>query len=225
MRETDCLEHRHIAWCSDDLKAATAAVEEWGRQRWPGARVIHELRVGGCRIDIAFVQPDHIAGIEIKSAKDTLERLPEQVRQYMRELPEVWVALAPKFVTAAHDDSLPWSVGRIVVDEGRIGEAIPCGQYQRRHDANPDVMLTAPMLHLLWRDEALWLAKWHDIAVPPRLPLHKLVKVLARRLTGDEIVSGVCRSLRARPIRWAADPPIVDAALAPNTTEGRTDRA
>lgn len=224
MSETACLEHRHIARCSDDLKAATAAVEAWGRQRWPGARVIHELAVGGCRIDIAFVQPDHIAGVEIKSAKDTLARLPEQIRQYTRELPEVWIAVAPKFATPAHEDGLPWGVGRLVLEPEGVAEGFPCGARRFPHPAKPDEMITAPMLHLLWREEAASLAKRHGIAFPPRLPLYKLVKILARRLTGDQIVSGVCRALRARPVRWTADPPIADeAALAPNTTEGRTE--
>ena len=225
MREASCLEHRHIARCSDDLKAATAAVEAWGRQRWPGARVIHELRVGGCRIDIAFVQPDHIAGVEIKSAKDTLARLPEQIRQYTRELPEVWIAVAPKFAMPAHEDGLPWGVGRLVLEPDGIAEGFPCGASRHPHPAKADEMITAPMLHLLWRQEAAGLAAHHGITVPPRLPLYKLVKILARRLTGDQIVSGVCRALRARPIRWTADPPIADQPTPTTQDKGREDRA
>ena len=52
-----------------------AAVETWGRAKWPGSRVVHELVTGSCRIDMAFIQSDHIAGVEIKSSRDRLARL------------------------------------------------------------------------------------------------------------------------------------------------------
>lgn len=54
------------------------AIEAWGRERWPDARLVHELVVAQeRRIDMAFIQPGNIVGIEIKSSRDTLDRLDE----------------------------------------------------------------------------------------------------------------------------------------------------
>ncbi|WP_353744953.1 sce7726 family protein [Methylobacterium sp.] len=201
------LDHRHLTRCSADLRAATAAVEAWGRARWPGARVMHEMKVGSCRLDIAFVLPAHMIGVEIKSERDTLTRLAGQIRDYAREIPELWVAVAPRWLTGLNE--LPWRVGRVVVENGAVSETLHSERFSRTHEAKADEMLTAPMLHLLWRAEAHALARAHQIKLPARMPLHTAVKVLARQLTGDQIVAGVCGALRARPTTFAADPPVI----------------
>jgi hypothetical protein len=194
---------------SPEELAMRDAVEAWGRQRWPDARVVHELVTGECRIDMAFVRPDHLIGVEIKSSKDTLDRLEAQLATFTRSLPEVWLAMAPRWRDAG------WSFFRhpgrympVVVDLDAV-EPIPHVQMTWGTTARPDRGITADMLHLLWLNEML------SIAV--RRGLHNgkgrstrdgLRWLLARALTGDEIVSEVCRELRSRDAFWRADPPV-----------------
>ena len=60
------------------LKAETAM-----RAAFPEARIIHELMVlqGGCRIDLAAVEPDRLILVEVKSERDVLTRLERQREQ------------------------------------------------------------------------------------------------------------------------------------------------
>ena len=83
---------------SADEIAIRDAVEAWGRERWPDARIFHELAVdrGTSRCDVAFVTPGHIASIEIKSAYDVTARLLQQVSLFRLATPEVWVVTASK---------------------------------------------------------------------------------------------------------------------------------
>jgi len=77
--------------------AMRALCAERLRQRWPAARLIHELplRYSTRRIDLAAVTPDQIIAVEIKSSRDTLTRLEAQLRGFAPCCAQVWVALAP----------------------------------------------------------------------------------------------------------------------------------
>lgn len=191
------------------------AVEAWGRARYPDARVMHELAVGGCRIDLAFVAPTHLFGVEIKSSRDTLDRLDRQMRHFTEHLPEVWLAIAERWnesVRSIGDHPVDFDIGRILVVDNEVREKLPSGSYSYPHPARVDRTLTTPTLHLLWRDELFALAKEHGLHVSSRATVRTLVELLSRALTGDQIIAGVCKHLRARPTGWQADEPILSAA-------------
>jgi hypothetical protein len=189
-----------------------AAVIAWGRARWPDARVMQELSVGGCRIDVAFTSPHNLIGIEIKSSRDTLERLARQMRDYVLHLPEIWIAFAPKWTPHFRDrhDAIPWRVGKLVVDGGTVIDEIPWGEgrWKSRSPAECDVTHTSPMLFLLLKDELLAIARQHAVPHKTRHTVREIIERLARALTGDQIVHGVCAQLRARGNAWHADIPI-----------------
>lgn len=189
--------------------AMREAISAWGRARWPRARVVHELVVADRRIDMAFIEPDNLVGVEIKSSRDTLDRLESQIRTFCEYLPCVVAALAPKWGThgiapcCGADDSFfcdatadpaIYGVGRIAV---------------RRQ-------VTVQMLRLLWAAEARAVAARTRVSFDKRLTLRDAIPMLARALTGDEIVREVCRELRARDAfpRHAghptSDPPIIE---------------
>ncbi|WP_421724765.1 hypothetical protein [Bauldia sp.] len=170
-------------------------VERWGRQRWPDARVVHELVVAEKRIDMAFVGRHELNGVEIKSSKDRLGRLDEQMAVFRRHIPMVWLAVAPKWAEqTAIMDRLVCTADEIVTGPGGF--------------VSENWRVYPAMLDLLWADEARALASRHRVSYGPRTPCYKLLPELARLLTGDEIVEGVCRELRARDAFWKADPPI-----------------
>lgn len=182
------------------------AVEAWGRERWPSARVVHELVVGVRRIDMAFIGPSHLAGVEIKSGRDRLDRLDPQLEAFRSALPEVWVFAAERW----NDHSLPYGIGRLWIGaNGAVSSRHPTHGFPQVADADRSV--TVAMLGLLWQSELFSLAVRSGLPVTRRTPIKPLIDIIARALTGDEIVAGVCAQLRARdafPKRPASDPPI-----------------
>lgn len=184
-------------------------VVAWGRRRWPGARMVHELTIGECRVDVAFIDTHHVAGVEIKSSLDNLDRLSKQVDVFRRGLPEFWLALAPKWVDVIEKDyhAGAWSTDKIIVD-GEVRE--PWGG-----TASVDRRVTVPLLDLLWRDELAAIARRKRLLqVASGITVGGLAALLARRLTGDEIVAEACAELRARsggrmgPAFAGGDPPV-----------------
>jgi hypothetical protein len=203
------------AWRSGEELSMRGALEAWGRARWPDSRVMHELSTGGCRIDLAFVSPTHLAGIEIKSSRDTLERLPRQLEEFAACMPELWLATALQWSGPLHDHEhpkyigLPWGVGHVVVDGGGVvHEKIKYAHWELPYGALVDPLLTVPMLHLCHCVELTRIAAAAGLAHRRRATRRDLMTLLARRLTGDAIIAGVCEQLRARQTGWAADAPV-----------------
>ena len=194
-----------------------AAVETWGRAKWPGSRVVHELVTGSCRIDMAFIQSDHIAGVEIKSSRDRLARLPVQSNTYLGFLPEVWLVMAPKWAEV-DKPGLSWNIGRAICEAGSVAEGAPSRFGRIETPARRNPALTVPMLGLLWRAELGAVAARFGIRTTARDTIADITALLARALTGDQIVSGVCEQLRARdafPKTPRSDPPITTGSAAP----------
>lgn len=174
-----------------------AAVTAWGRERWPGCRVLHELVLGERRVDLVFVGERDLVGMEIKSSVDTLARLADQMKEYRRYLPEVWAAVALKW---RDDDELSRERNVLTVtSEGAVHQESPSGGFKPERDE----LVCSRLLELLWRDEAAAIAVRHDV-IPIRVPKQfnrgKILKLLARLLTGNEIITEVCRELRARQL-------------------------
>lgn len=188
------------------------AVIAWGRARWADARVIHELQIGGCRTDLAFVTPTNLIVVEIKSSLDVMDRLARQVRHYTTNAPEVWIAFAPKWLAHIKEHA-PRDVGWLQVADGKIEEAFQFGpHYSGTRPAHCDVMRTVPMLYLLLKPELQSLGRQHGLRIKAKMDCMALYRALARGLTGDQIVHGVCSRLRARTVGWVADAPIPIAA-------------
>ena len=177
-----------------------AAVEVWGRNRFGDVRVIHELALGERRIDMVFVCKDDVIGVEIKGPRDSLSdgRLGEQLREFNFYLPEVWLAVAPRWrkhadVRRRRNLLLPAEGGiEIVKDKGD-------GKFRPERDE----FFCSRLIELLWVDEAARIAQRTDV-IPgvtlTREPTWKVKRMLARMLSGHEIVKQVCLELRARPL-------------------------
>ena len=118
----------------------------------PNTIVIDELGLahGKNRIDIAVVN-GCIHGFEIKSSKDTLSRLPEQLTVYSRTLEKLSIIAAPNHIDAVMQMA-PYWCGLILVEKGIRGGI----KFKtiRRAEKNPSVDLIA-LSHLLWRKEAI----------------------------------------------------------------------
>lgn len=189
---------------SEELRIR-AAVVDWGRARWPGCRVLHELVLGDRRVDLVFVLERDLVGMEIKSSVDTLGRLREQMKEYRRYLPEVWAAVALRW---RDDGELNRERNLLTVTSaGAVHQERPSGGFKPERDE----LVCSRLLELLWRDEAAAIAVRTDvipIRVPKQINRGKILKMLARLLTGNEVIEQVCLELRARQLvgRRSDDP-------------------
>ncbi len=181
---------------SADEQSMRAALEAWGRKRWPGCRIIHELCLGERRIDLVFVCEADLIGVEIKSPRDRLDgdRLPGQMREYAFYLPEVWLAVPAAWAQRAKDCAQNLL---LVSDSGEVAD-----YWQRK--AWRDELVCSRLIELLWREECARIAYRQQVISGPRVgggfPARTVRKLLARLLTGNEIVREVCTELRARPL-------------------------
>ncbi|MGD9924564.1 MAG: hypothetical protein AB7V13_24425 [Pseudorhodoplanes sp.] len=69
------------------------AMEDLLRQRFPAARMCHEMVMGQgkVRADLVAVDLTHIAAVEVKGEYDETTRLLHQVGMYQLCVPEVWM--------------------------------------------------------------------------------------------------------------------------------------
>lgn len=169
------------------------AVTAWGRDRFRGCRVIYELALGERRVDVVFVTERDVVGLEIKSSRDTLARLEAQTKEYRRYFPEIWVAVAPRWAGA---DELHREPNMLVVDGDKIVDD------PRRDKPMRDELVCSRMLELLWIAEAQRIAQRTGV-IPGAMTKQmgrRARPMLARLLTGNEILVEVCKELRARPL-------------------------
>lgn len=197
-----------------------AAVTAWAKEWRPGVRVLHELVLGDRRIDLVFVDERDVFGVEIKSSRDRLDRLEAQMLEYARYLPEVWIAFAPKWQEPI-EEMYGLRANKLIVANG---VAKPAVRYQRKigdggRRPQRDELSIMRLLELLWRNEAARIAERTGI-IPgcfnsSQMTAPKIKKMLARLLTGNEILEQVCRELRSRHlVGMRSDPPVREAAAA-----------
>jgi hypothetical protein len=195
------------------------------REMLPDARIIHELVVGGCRADLAAVQPERITLVEIKSEKDTLKRLPEQIRQFERAAHDVIIIAHERwFNTIPYNNGAPRFVpGDDLREHGGIHNVWAYPEDHSRPNYNRWVVSpylgwrpephAARLLELLWKSELLTEAFRHRISATSRTTVTTLIHDLAWHMTGAEIARAVCRQLRQRAFP-EADAPIVERLAA-----------
>jgi hypothetical protein len=114
-------------------------------------RVLDELDLcGQVRVDVAVLNGE-LAGYELKSARDTLGRLPVQVRVYSQVLDKATLVVA-----ACHQERaltmLPDWWGVIVASDDLRGATRL--EWRRWPQANPGIAGEA-LIQLLWRSEVL----------------------------------------------------------------------
>jgi hypothetical protein len=199
------------------------------RKRYPSARIIHELplRYSSNRIDLAAVTETEIISVEIKSSRDSLDRLEGQLRAFQPISARIITALAPKWnvklpgIRTEHPSGgigyqqqytptqeIIRRIGGVEVwtvdaDAGAITEMD--GDYYRNRKP-----WLAQMLDVLHVAELVAIAERYNVAVSKR-PVHiTLVSDLVDLLQGREVVRAVCRALRARAAFCAGtDAPIM----------------
>lgn len=205
------------------------------RECRPNARIIHEINVstyGPNRIDLIAVDRAEIIAVEIKSAKDKLDRLDAQVKAMKGIAHHVVAAIHEKFLVerethekAAHyqRDGVPylrrypdgWHHGietwvfpkmRRCLDDGWNFDRLDRWELKAYRQ---DVPLPASAIDMLWREELYELCGSLRVSAGRKSTMPDMVSALLWHCSGKELTRGICRMLRARRC-VEADPEIIE---------------
>jgi len=185
---------------ADVRSALHALLRVEHEHEWSQTRILNELSLcGEVRVDVAVLN-GQFAGYELKSARDTLERLPTQVTVYSRVLDHATLVVAERHRVAALA-MIPawWGIVAAVGEDGVRLERV------RLPVVNPSVD-PASVVRLLWRDELLGelirLGRGDGLRSKSRT-------VLSAALTSmvpADVLSGVVRERLKQRGAWRVDP-------------------
>ncbi|MFG1359963.1 sce7726 family protein [Xanthobacter pseudotagetidis] len=167
----------------------------------PDTLMLDELGIlnGATRIDIAVIN-GKMEGFELKSERDTLERLPTQRDLYNKVFDLISIVVAENHREAAQDIVPEWW-GLAIASSAPGGVQVT---YERQPEANP-ALDAATVASLLWRDEAVSILERYGAARGVRSkPREALYDRLAMTLDLDTVRAEVRSALKARA-GWRVD--------------------
>lgn len=168
----------------------------------PDTRIVEEMGLwsGAVRVDLAVINGE-LAGFEIKSAKDTLSRLPTQAALYNAVFDRVFLIAAEKHIERASSEIPAW---------WGIVAALAEGERVVLHDVrsasmNPGVE-PVQVARLLWRSEALDVLDRYGAAKGVRsASRERLCERLSEALSPECLRHEVRRCLKDRS-SWLGEP-------------------
>jgi hypothetical protein len=124
-------------------------------------RVVEEMGIwnGAVRVDLAVINGE-LTGYEIKSARDTLTRLPAQAALYSAVFDRVHIVAAEKHVTRARDAIPRWWGIMVATGSASSKVALEVMRPSRINRRLHPIQLA----RLLWRDEAIGILEHHNAA-------------------------------------------------------------
>jgi len=188
-----------LATSDIDIRTALHAKKLHVHRDTPGTIVVDELGLSHARarIDVAVINGS-VHGYEIKSALDTLERLPAQMELYAQCLEKLTIVCAPRHLAKVEALAPAWC-GIVVASKGRRG-AISFSTARR---TGLNVGIDAVQLaHLLWRDEAIDLLTRLGVPLKATKASRKeLYGILAKLMTIPQITTAIREFMALRP-KW-----------------------
>lgn len=188
-------------WDSD-VRAATLNMLHEMHGGDAETRIVEEMGVwsGSVRIDIAVINGE-LSGFELKSDRDTLQRLPQQADIYSRVFDRMTLVVGARHTKRARE-AVPkwWSI----TEATAVGEGVHLRIVRRgRKNPHPDPFLIA---QLLWREEAIGLLDTLGLARGWRSKTAaKVHEHLALSLPISELAAEVRAVLKRRP-GWLGQP-------------------
>ncbi|OOE35602.1 sce7726 family protein [Salinivibrio kushneri] len=162
----------------------------------PSTFVLDEMDicVGACRVDIAVLNGS-MHGYELKSEKDTLERLPNQVKYYSAVMDKVTLVVCEKHLEEAKT-IIPHWWGVKVVTKGVKGAIHIAHERSEKKNKAPDSLSLA---QLLWKDECLRiLEKWGKVKGNKSKPRHQLWSIVSESVPSEKLRDEVRDVLKQR---------------------------
>lgn len=204
---------RRRGYAAESELALREALEAFCRERWPDARVVHEMVMGErkVRADVVAIDAAHIAAFEVKGSYDDTTRLLHQVGLYQLCVPEVWMMVAENHDADARliRHLLP-SVGLLIGagmdrDFARSGRAVTISV---EAEAAPRPVVPEMMLEMLWADELTATCRALRVGTTKRTTRPRMIRDLIDVATVEELQRETCARLRGRDALWRADPPV-----------------
>lgn len=158
-------------------------------------RIIEEMGVwsGSARIDVAVINGE-LVGFELKSDRDTLERLRQQAEIYNLVFDRMYLVTAERHARKAEDIIPEWWGTFLAHSCGEDTEIAPFRPATPNPARDPHILV-----QLLWRDEAVALLEAHDIAGGYRSKRARVIhQRLAEELSLEDLSEGVRAALKAR---------------------------
>ena len=183
LREGDV---RHLLYCTEIKERLKQSAK---------ARVVDEFQIlrGEGRIDVALID-DTLHGYEIKSASDSLGRLPSQQAIYGKVFERITLVADERHVKEAMT-MVPKHWGLIVVGM-KNGKPYADTLWPAMRNKDLDKLALA---QLLWRDEVFELMEYFDLASGLKKANRKtLWRHISKCLSLEEIKAFVCFKLRTR---------------------------
>lgn len=182
------------------------------RGLYPGARIIHELKLndGATRIDLAAVLPNRLAVAEIKSERDVLHRLGRQIRDSLEITASVHVFVSGKHVETlknlpcnrSSEDDLEMVLWRASI-WSETDNGFDAVQRHHQRDELSHMPDTRQLLALLWAEELKSMLGRHSLSYGRKATMTFTKKVALENMTGSQIRQGVCQALMGRPFARA----------------------
>jgi len=151
-----------------------------------------DLPITKSRVDIAVVN-GHLHGFEIKSARDTLRRLPNQIEGYSKVFDYVTVVTEDRHYERILDILPDWVGLKICVETSR-GIKISTIKKSYINRKKEGFFLAK----LLWRKEAIQILKDYEIPFKSKDTLWKLCETLGREIPITKLSEIVRRTLKTR---------------------------
>lgn len=158
------------------------------------SRIVEELSlpVASARIDIAVINGS-FHGFEIKSASDTLKRLPSQIEAYSKVFDYLSIVTEDKFYFKILD-SVPKWIGILVCKEDKGIRTIT----QKRKSVKNENVEGIYIAKLLWRDELIECLEKHNISFRKKDRNWLLCETIANNLDVNTISSFVRGKIKER---------------------------
>ncbi len=161
-------------------------------------RFFEELCIGKSRADAILVRENRIVGFEIKSDKDNLLRLENQMKDYTRFCDECYIVTGDK-----HLEEIPlvvpefYGIIRIYLDEDEQARL----EVVREAAKDPKESKRRKIKHqmsLLWRDEITMIAKANKVKPISKKSKPKIAMMLVNNMEYDDLRRAICEELMER---------------------------
>ena len=167
----------------------------------PKSRIVEEMGIwsGSVRIDLAVINGE-LCGYELKSDRDTLQRLPFQAALYSKVFDRVELIVGSRH--AEHAAKLVPDWWRVTI-ASMVGDQVKLKMLRNRpgrRNRNVDPLLVA---QLLWKNEALAILESRCAARGYKgKRIREIHGRLAEVLTTEELRHEVRAALKQRPAEW-----------------------
>lgn len=181
-----------------DIDVRTAVRSRLGRQHAgdPTTKIVEEMGIwgGSVRIDVAVINGE-LCGYELKSARDTLARLPAQAALYSEVFDRVTLVTADNHLEEALDTVPHWWGIIIAAPTKRPALELRSRRIAKRNPAIDRLQVA----RLLWRSEAIEiLSRGPDARGVKSASAEKLAVMLSERLPLEDLRFEVRTKLKAR---------------------------